>query len=119
MPIPDEIPVKETIGKSLLVLMCPQIPYAKDHEAIPLLHGYAEDGCPVGCCEYWTRDHIKLVLKRGPHRSTLGKKAVRQLRKETDNKVTHKYAMIVKWGDIKNNIPVKLKVSPVAMIPYK
>ena len=34
-------------------------------------------------------------------------------------KVNHKYAIIVKWGDIKNEIPKKLKISPVAIIPHK
>ena len=31
----------------------------------------------------------------------------------------HKYARVLKWGDIKDSIPTKLKISPVAMIPHK
>ena len=31
----------------------------------------------------------------------------------------HKYAMIIKGGDTKNDIPKKLKISPVEMIPHK
>ena len=50
--IPTEILVKETIGKSRLGLMCPQLPYAVDRDAIPLLQGYADDGCPVDCGYY-------------------------------------------------------------------
>ena len=42
--IPTEILVKETIGKSRLGLMCPQLPYAVDHDAIPLLQGFADNG---------------------------------------------------------------------------
>ena len=47
--IPAKFLVRETIVKSLLGLMCPNSPYAEDHEAIPLLQGYARDGCPVDC----------------------------------------------------------------------
>ena len=31
----------------------------------------------------------------------------------------HKYARVLKWGDIKDNILTKLKISPVAMIPHR
>ena len=117
--IPSEIPVKDTIGKSHLGLMCPQLPYAVGHDAIPLLQGYSNDGCPVDCGEDWLAEHIELMLERGPHRSAMGKQAVRQLRKETEDKVKHSYARVVKWGDIKKNIPPRLKISPVAMIPHK
>ena len=117
--VPTETPVRETIVKSPLSLICPNPPYAKDHDAISLLKGYARYGFPVDCGDNWTQEHIKLMLQRGPHRSALAKKAVRQLRQETSDKITHKYTRMVKWGDIKNNIPTKLKISPVAMIPHK
>ena len=115
----DDIPTKQTIGKLQLGLMRPQLPYATDHDAIPLLHGYADSGCPVDCGENWTKEHIGLMLERGPHRSANCRKAVRQLRLETEDKVKHSYARVIKWGEIKNNIPDKLKISPVAMIPHK
>ena len=44
---------------------------------------------------------------------------MRQLRQETEDKIKHNYARVVKWGDIKNDLPPKLKISPVAMIPQK
>ena len=44
---------------------------------------------------------------------------MRQLRQETEDKIKHNYARVVQWGDIKNNLPAKLKISPVAMIPHK
>ena len=99
--------------------MLPKIPYAVDHDSIILLQGYADDGCPVDCGEDWSADHIELILECGTHCSANGKKSVRQLRQETEDKVTHSYARVFKWGDIKNNIPAKLKNSPVAMIPHK
>ena len=89
------------------------------HDAIPLLQGYAQDGFPVNCGGDWSRENIELMLERGPHRSANRKKAVRQLCQETEDKVKHKYAILVKWGDIKNEIPKKLKISTVAMIPHK
>ena len=41
---PAEFPVRETIGKFLLGLICPNTPYDEDHDAIPLLQGYTRDG---------------------------------------------------------------------------
>ena len=59
------------------------------------------------------------MLQRGPHRSALSKKAGHKLCQETADKITQKYALVVKWGDIKYKIPQKLRISPVAMIPHK
>jgi len=39
--------------------------------------------------------------------------------KLSGRKQANNYARVVKWNDIKHNIPTKLKVSPVAMIPHK
>jgi hypothetical protein len=113
---PPEIPVKEEIGK--LGLMWPRT-YAEIHDATPLLNSYAESGCPADCGPDWSLEKIVTLMKRGPHRSSKKKDAVRQLRKETEEKITNKYARIVRWGDIKHDIPKKLKISPVAMIPHK
>ena len=81
---PADIPVKQTIGK--LGLMWPQPPFATDHDAIPLLNTYAKTGCPTDCGEDWSHDKIINLLKRGPHRSALSKKATIQLRLETTEK---------------------------------
>ena len=78
--------MRETIGKLLLGLMCPNPPYAKDHDAIMLLQGCARDGFPVDCGEGWSREHIELMLQRGPHQSDLAKKVWRQLCQETADK---------------------------------
>jgi hypothetical protein len=113
---PSEIPVQNTIGK--LGLMWPT-KYALTHDATPLLNTYSKDGCPVNCGPDWDIEQIKLLLKRGPHKSSTSKEAIRQLRKETEGKISNGYARVVRWGDIKNNIPKNLKISPVAMIPHK
>ena len=61
------------------------------------------------CGEDWSRKHNELMLERGLHRLANGKNSVCQLCQETDDKVKYKYAIIVKWGDIKNDVPKKLK----------
>jgi hypothetical protein len=80
---------------------------------------YAQKGCPVKCGPDWSREKILLLLCRGPHRSSKKKQATIQLRRETQEKIKHRYARVIKWGQIKDNIPPKLKISPVAMIPHK
>ena len=113
---PTEIPIKQTIGK--FGLMWPR-KYALQHDAKELLSSYAEHGCPVDCGPVWTKTHIELALKRGPHISAKQKQAAQQLQIETQDKIKHGYARTVKWKDIKDNIPPQLKISPIAMIPHK
>ena len=113
---PQEIPVVQNIGK--LGLMWPRN-HALQHNATPLLNSYAQSGCPVDCGPNWSKEHLTLLLLRGPHISAKEKIAAKQLQLETNEKIKHGYARIVKWGAIKNNIPPKLKISPIAMIPHK
>ena len=113
---PAEIPIQKTIGK--LKLMEPNT-YALAHPASTLLKDYADNGCPVDCGPNWSVEKIKLLLVKGPHSSANSKEAIKQLRAETVQKISNQYARVVKWSDIKDNIPPKLKLSPVAMIPHK
>ena len=99
--------------------MEPHAPYAQDHPAIPLLQAYADEGCPVDCGPDWSVEQVKLLLQRGPHQSAKGKAAIKQLRDETMDKIKHGYARVVTWKEIKENMPSKLKISPVSMIPHK
>ena len=92
--------------------------FAKTHPAAALLDAYST-GCPTNCGPNWSRDHIETALRRGPHPSALSPDAAAALRQETNEKVASGYARVVKYGDIKNNLPPKLKISPVAMIPHK
>ena len=91
---PEDPPVKDTIGKSIR-LMEPRLPYAVDHEAIPLLEGYARGGCLVDCGPEWSKEHILAMLVRGPHKSTMAKAAIKQLRHETTEKIAQGYARVV------------------------
>ena len=114
---PTDLPeIKDNIGKSHL--MNPRT-YAEFHQATPLLKAYADKGCPVECGPDWTREKILLLLNHGPHQSSKRRDAVKQLRHETKEKIKCGYARVIKWGDIKDNLPKKLKISPVAMIPHK
>lgn len=116
--LPNNVPVKEEIGKCNVKLMKPQ-KRAEEHPVTPLLHTYADDGCPVDCGEPWSLDHILAMLERGPHISAKSKEAIIQLRAETLDKQKYGYAKVVKWKDIKDNLPLNFKLSPVAMIPHK
>lgn len=92
---------------------------ANNHPAAPLLHHFSEHGCPVDVGEPWSKQHIIKALQRGPHISAKQPIAAKCLREETTEKIKGGYAKIVKWKDIKNNIPTNLKISPFAMIPHK
>lgn len=120
--LPNVGKANEDIGESKtdyeIGLMHPSAK-ARAHPAFPILYDYATKGCPVDCGPAWTPIHIRRALERGNHPSALEPEAVEALKQETQEKVNNKYARVVKWKDIKNNIPPTLKVSPVAMIPHK
>jgi hypothetical protein len=113
---PKDVPVQQDIGKS--GLMWPRA-LANKHQAAPLLSFYSKDGCPTNCGPNWSIEHIEAALLRGPHTSAKSKAAKKCLMKETEDKIKDGYAKIVKWKDIKANVPPQLKISPVAMIPHK
>ena len=98
--------------------MQPQ-PLIASHDAAELLHHYATKGCPVACGEDWTQTHIEAALQRGPHQSATSPDAVEAFNDELDAKLRNGFSKLVKYGDIRNNLPPRLKISPVAMIPHK
>ena len=114
---PANIPLKDDIGK--LGLMWPRGKIANLHPAAKLLHEYSDFGCPLDCGPNWSKEQILTSIKRGPHISAKDPTAAECLHKETQEKIQGGYAKIISWGDIKNNIPPSLKISPVAMIPHK
>ena len=89
------------------------------HDAAPLLNSYSETGCPTDCGPDWTIEHIITAIQRGAHPTAKKPDARRYLITQTMAKVNENFAKIIKWKDIKNNIPPKLKISPIAMIPHK
>jgi hypothetical protein len=113
---PPEVPVKTAIGKS--GLMWPQ-GIAFLHDAATLLDSYSRVGCPTDCGPQWTKEHIIAAIQRGAHPTAKKKEARQYLIVQTMNKVQENFAKIVRWGDIRDNIPPSLKISPIAMIPHK
>ncbi len=92
---------------------------ALSHAAIDLIRHYSEKGCPVDCGDDWSTDLIEAAILRGAHPSADSPEALAALHEETRGKVKNKYSKVVRYGDIKKNLPKKLKISPVAMIPHK
>ena len=114
---PSSVPIKADIGK--YGLMWPRGLEAISHPAAKILTEYSTKGCPVTMNKNWTLGHIIAALKRGPHISTKQPDAKKYLAKETKMKIQQGFMSTVKWGDIKNNVPLNLKISPLAMIPHK
>eukprot|EP00978_Attheya_sp_CCMP212_P021268 scaffold61955_cov34-Attheya_sp.AAC.1 len=119
-PILDTLPedIEARIGKSKMRgLMWPTGP-ACQHPAFPLLQEYATRGCPVDCGAPWTRQQIEAALERGPHKLATEPAASADLWKEAVDKSGQGFARIVPWKTIKDDLPVALKLSPIAMIPH-
>ena len=114
--IPEVLPIKERIGK--IGLMWPRT-YALNHPAAPLLDRYALKGCPVGCGDHWTQDRIEAAIAHGLHCSVCTPQAQQALRQEALEKVNQGFAKIVRYGEIKSNLPAQLKISPAACISHK
>ena len=64
-------------------------------------------------------EHIKAELLRGTHPSYDAEEATKSLHNETRDKVANGYAKVIRYGELNKNLPEKLKISPVAMIPHK
>ena len=60
---------------------------------------------PVDAGDDWSLEHILEALERGPHQSAMQDGAAEFLRQETIDKVKHGYARVVRWGEIKLQIP--------------
>ena len=92
---------------------------ALQHPAADDLMQYATTGCPVNCGQQWTRDEIWAAIKNGACPSAQDPKAAQCCRDEALQKVKEGHCRLIRWGDIKDNLPSNLKVSPIAAIPHK
>ena len=92
---------------------------AREHPAAAMLLRYAQQGCPVDVGRDWTPEEMEAAIKRGPHVSSLEPDAIAQIQIEAREKEKQGFARIIKWDDIRDDPPLKLKVSPLAMIPHK
>ena len=64
-------------------------------------------------------EHIDVELCKVPHPSADTEEAMKALHNDTKEKVANVYAKVIIYGDLKENLPAKLKISAVAMIPHK
>ena len=118
---PEELDIASEIGKiykDKIGLMWPTS-FAKEHEAAPLLDAYSTHGCPVECGEKWTVEMVEAALRKGNHSSANTPAARQYLLQEIKKKVADGYQKVVKWKDIKDNLPENIKLSPIACIDHK
>ena len=67
----------------------------------------------------WSKGQLEEALKYGAHPSAQKGEALNCLIQEARDKEKEGFVKIITWGSIKNNIPKKLNLSPIAMIPHK
>ena len=105
---PQDLPIQEALGKKKLGLMWPR-GITNLHPAAALLHQYSDHGCPVDCGEDWAEQQITVAILRGLHISAHNPIARQCLIEEALEKERGGYAKIIKFKDIKNNMPKHLK----------
>ena len=92
---------------------------AMQHLAIDALLQYASDGCILDCGQDWTIAQMKAAIQKRPHQSAQSPEASNALRTKALERIAEGSCRVVKWKDIKDNPPPKLKISPIAAIPHK
>ena len=92
---------------------------ALTHPAADLLTEYATFGCPANTGADWTIDELQAAIDVGPHVSALVPDAMHQLQEEVAAKTDNGQVKVFLWDDLKKNLPPKLKISRIAMIPHK
>ena len=112
--LPSELP---TPGKHRNN-MCPS-GLAVNHPSYETLKRYATGGCPVKTNQNWTKEEIHAAVMRGHHGSALSKEAISHFTAEANEKVASNQARLVCYKSFKSDFPSKMKVSPIAEIPYK
>ena len=117
--LPTSKSIHTELGKSPKIGLTHPSAHALNHPATPILQHYSSTGCPVDCGPNWTRHQLEEALQYGAHPSAKKAEAQAYLIKETTSKVKEGFGKIVCYRNIKNNLPQKLKLSPVAMVPHK
>ena len=90
-------------------LMWPSGP-AKNHPAAPLLDKFSSSGCLFDCGKNWKPHQLLDSIKYWAHLFAKNPEALQCLVDKTNEKVQNRFARVVQWGDIKNNLPPKLKL---------
>ena len=92
---------------------------ANNHRAAPLLHSYSIHGCPVDCGRPWEKEEILAAIHRGAHISAKEPAARAYLLQQAIQAVEDGFAKLITLGEIIDQLPENLKISPVAMVPHK
>ena len=92
---------------------------ASTHPAGDMLKIQGTIGCPADTGRDWTIAELQAAVDRGPHSSALDPEAIAQYQIEIEEKIKSGQAKVYLWEDLKKNLPAKLKISPLAMIPHK
>lgn len=110
--------VEKDIGDlgELMSLMQPQ-ELAQEHEFAATLAEYAASGVPVDCGAEWSPATIQLAIEKGPHQSAAVPEAWELFEEDVKYQVEAGFSRIVEWDAIKDALPRKLKISPVALVP--
>ena len=116
LPLQVENDIDE-LGK-FFSLMQPQ-DLAKAHDYGPMLEEFGARGVPVDCGEDWSREQIMTAIERGPHKGALTEDAIELFEEDIAYQVKAGFSRIVLLDDIIDDLPRKLKISPVAAIPQK
>jgi hypothetical protein len=98
--------------------MCPAGP-ALAHPAAPLLLDYAHEGCPADTGPNWDLDLLDEAVRHGAHPSAKEPLTAEALLTETMRKVDEGFAQLIPWRVLRERLPPKLKISPIAAIPHK
>ena len=92
---------------------------ALSHPAAPMLLDFAHEGCPAKTGNDWSLELLDEAVQRGAHPSARDPIAAAALISETMRKVDEGFARILPWKVLREQLPTKLKVSPIAAIPHK
>ncbi|EJK76004.1 hypothetical protein THAOC_02256, partial [Thalassiosira oceanica] len=127
---PDDVQYWRTHEPNPEVTYIPRLPRAHrgqmdpagpalEHPAADLLTEYATFGCPANTGNDWTIDELQAAIDVGPHVSAMVPEAMQQLQEEVALKISNGQVKVFLWDDLKKNLPPKLKISRIAMIPHK
>ena len=64
-------------------------------------------------------EELEAAAEQGPHWSALEPDVIAQIQVEARKKETQGFCKLYDWEELKSNLPKKLKLSPLAMIPLK
>ena len=64
-------------------------------------------------------EQIEETLRRRPHPSDDSEEKTKSLQDETREKADNIHTKVIRYGEVKKNLPEKLKISSVSILPQK